>query len=465
MPSISFQQAYALSSGCFISPVGNTKFKLTNETGQNVDLKTIVSGNLINLSTVPSLQKDGILNPPNQSYNLADSNDLSSVFTTFGTLGLSILIQNQPRLKFLNGISNYPEDFKDGTASYLLSSSGSAINAILPGTTGIIQSESYAITSIKEMVTALGIAGDGVFAIPRSIQITFNSNPIGFCGNVSGGGVINFSPAAPLGDRNFFTGITGWRIKITGITTEPNLNGTLNIFPYYNEIVDNINDLINIPVYNPNRVYKRGEFVSFPITPSPTPGQPYFTNICYSLTDSNTDNPGPAPDLNNPGSKWHSLLASGVVNEFVEDPAYKVGVLCFKKNAGASVTLTIPFNAFREFKIGNNGLESAEPNPWYVPSWNQIENSDLITGEGTITFEPIYINKQGIPITDLPDLCIVNMNNNAQQNAITNINLQVLEVAGGLIYKEGGSFDSNASVSDTEKLYHFTGQKILKKIK
>ena len=122
MPSISFQQAYALATGCFISPVGNTKFKLTNETGQNVDLKTIVSGNLINLSTVPSLQKDGILNPPNQSYNFADSNDLSSVFTTFGTLGSSFLTQNQPKLTFVNNLSNYPEDFKDGTASYLLSS-------------------------------------------------------------------------------------------------------------------------------------------------------------------------------------------------------------------------------------------------------------------------------------------------------------------------------------------------------
>ena len=463
MPSISFQQAYALATGCFISPLGNTKFKLTNETGQNVDLKTIVSGNLINLSTVPSLQKDGILNPPNQSYNFADSNDLSSVFTTFGTLGSSFLTQNQPKLTFVNNLSNYPEDFKDGTASYLLSSSGSAINAILPGTTGIIQSESYAITSIKEVVTAIGTANAPEFVIPGSIQITFNSDPIGFCGTA--GGVITYSTAPPLGIRNFFTSITGWRIKITGITTEPNLNGTLNIFPYYNELIDNINDLINIPVYNPSRVYKKGEFVSAPITPFPTPGQPYFTNICYSLSDSNTDNPGQAPDLNNPGSKWHSLLASGVVNEYVEEAAYKVGVLCFKKNAGASVTLTIPFSAFRQFKIGNNGLESAEQNPWYVSSWNQIENSDLITGEGTITFEPIYINKQGIPITDLPDICIVNMNNNAQQNAVTNINLQVLEVAGGLIYKEGGSFDSNASVSDTEKLYHFTGQKILKKIK
>jgi len=107
MPNISFQQVYALVKGCFISPVGNTKFKLTDETGQDVDLKTIVSGNLINLSTVPSLAQDGTLNPPNQSYNLADSDDLSIssglIYKEGGSFDSNVSVSDTEKLYHFTG--------------------------------------------------------------------------------------------------------------------------------------------------------------------------------------------------------------------------------------------------------------------------------------------------------------------------------------------------------------------------
>lgn len=75
MPSISFQQAFALIKGVFISNEGNSKFNLTG-TGfpsSIVSLNGLLSNTPINLDPIPALSAEGVFDPGSLSFTLSDS--------------------------------------------------------------------------------------------------------------------------------------------------------------------------------------------------------------------------------------------------------------------------------------------------------------------------------------------------------------------------------------------------------
>jgi hypothetical protein len=78
MANISFQQAFALSKGVFISPSELKTFVLEEESnpGIKVSLSRLVNGQTINLNSVPALVIDSPLNLPNQVYILSNTSDL-----------------------------------------------------------------------------------------------------------------------------------------------------------------------------------------------------------------------------------------------------------------------------------------------------------------------------------------------------------------------------------------------------
>jgi hypothetical protein len=459
MPSISFPQAFALSRGVFISPSNLNTFNLTTESNPEIklSLSTLVSGQSLDLSTIPSLPKDGTLNPSNQSYSLATSQTTASLGFEVGSIGFANTIANANKFLSLSGVVSIPEDFKNGTESYIISGSGSALNLFTTGTTASISSETYSINSIEQIITPSFQSASTFLIVPGSIKITI-TNTVGFVGRLLG--VITKSTIGFGSSPIFSENLVGWRIKINGVTSEPAFNATINITEPIKSKGTTYNDSIALETWNPNRTYKNGEIVKFVILPPSGPENRHFYNAIHSLKDNNTVDPGPSPFNND----WCSIV--GVYeDQFLDGGQRYCGSFYAFEESSTQISLIIPYGLFREFLIGDNGLESTVPNPMYTQSLLEIEDSGPILNQGTITFEPIVINKQGLNFNELPATFVITTSNNATFSSFSN----GLKLIGGtdtrLSYKIGSSFDGNETLSETEQFYHITGQKLLKKLK
>jgi hypothetical protein len=460
MPSISFPQAFALSRGVFISPSNLNTFNLTTESNPEIklSLSTLVSGQSLDLSTIPSLPKDGTLNLSNQSYSLATSQTTASLGVEVGSITFSQTVANASKFLTFSSIISIPEDFKNGTESYTISGSGPSLNLFPTGTTASISSETYSINSIEQIVTPSFDSGTTLLILPGSIKITI-TNPVGFAGRVLG--VVNKSninDALPTYNEN----LIGWRIKINGVTSEPAFNATINITEPIKSKGTTYNDSIALETWNPNRTYKNGEIVKFVITAPSGPENTHFYNAIHSLKDNNTVNPGPSPFNND----WCTIIGVWEDQTLEAGQVYCGGFYAFEESS-TQISLIIPYGLFREFLIGNNGLESTVPNPMYKQSLLEIEDSGPILNEGTITFEPIVINKQGLNFDTLPETIVVTTSNNATSTGFSP-GLKLIDGSTTdtrLSYKFGSSFDGNEILSETEQFYHITGQKLLKKLK
>lgn len=103
MPSISFQQAFALTKGVFISNEGNTKFDLTG-TGfpsSIVTLSGLVSNTPINLNPIPALSAEGVFDPGSLSFTLSSS--ATDEYKSGGDINNNGSITNTERLYHIAG--------------------------------------------------------------------------------------------------------------------------------------------------------------------------------------------------------------------------------------------------------------------------------------------------------------------------------------------------------------------------
>jgi hypothetical protein len=461
MPSISFPQAFALSRGVLISPSNLNTFNLTTESNPEikVSLNTLLSGQSIDLATIPSLPKDGTLNLPNQSYSLVTSQTTVSLGEEVGSIGFAQVVSNENKFITFSGVFDTPEDFNDGTKSYTISGSGSSLNTFPTGTTAKILPETYSINKIEQLLTPIYFSNLNVLVFPGSIKVTIQNN-VGFIGKILGLiPAVNLIVGAP---ESVVSDLAGWRIKINGVTSDTYYNATINITEPIKSNGTTYNDSIALQTWNSTRTYKKGEIVKFIIVPPTGPENEHYYNAIHCLEDGTTSDPGASPFNNT----WTTII--GVWDGTVLDGGQKYcGSMYSLQESSTEVSLIIPYGLFREFLIGDNGLESNVPNPMHTPSLLQIEDSGPILNEGTITFEPIIINKQGINYNNLPAEVVIKTTNNSTQTGFVS-QLKLIDGSSTdtrLSYKFGSSFDGNEILSDTENFYHITGQKLLKKLK
>ena len=458
MPGISFQQAYALALGAYMSPSGNKSFSIAGSSGLPTNknrLSGLLSNTTIDLVEIPAEEIDTPFNPSPLPFTPATSSTLTTEVTggvTSEQVGISApnSLGGNHRIK--------------GNSKFLLVWNTDAVTGSLP-----LDTDTVYISSFSDIVTP------AVFTVASSTTVTTVEGPHNIARLAkTGSGTIQIEiPRLYDGDASFFSVSTfgseplysGLKISISNASgTGSNFNTGAQEFILK---VPESYSVTGISAWSGSNLYKVNELVKYE-------GSYY---VCVQNTTVAQELP-----------TNEDFFDVYVDPNFSSVPGLTIAFSDQTVNGINTFRINIPSGHYASQVLSSTGRYVANTNT--ISSWISLANNttliDEVTGGGTagnqcgaLTIKPKN-NTYSKGSAWLLKLSVVT----AADNTFTSSGSLVLTFnagfsstivfsiiqAGGvsvpvLSYKYGGDINGSGFITQTEKNYHNTGVKIVSKLK
>ena len=458
MPGISFQQAYALALGAYMSPSGNKSFSIAGSIGLPTNknrLSGLLSNTTIDLVQIPAEEIDTPFNPIPLPFTPATSSTLTNEVTggvTSEQVGISPLV------------SSGGDHRVSASSKCLLVWNTDALSGFLPLDSDTVYVSSYNPTVSPDVLPA-----------SSNITVTSVEGPHNIARLAkTGSGTIQIEiPRLYDGDSKFFSASTlgdfpatsGLKISISNASgTGSNFNTGAQEFILRSPENYSVS---GISAWSGSNLYLVGELVKY--------------EGSYYICTQNT-------------TVAQELPTNEDFFEVYVDPAFPdisgltIGFLNSTVNGIDVLRINIPLNFYKTQVLASTGRYVANTNT--ISSWISLANNttliDEVTGGGTagnqcgaLTIKPknnsyskgsawLLKLSQPAPLdnTSTSGGSLVSTYNAGRDSSFFFNTISTSGVVVPLLsYKYGGDINGSGFLTQTEKNYHNTGVKIVSKLK
>jgi len=458
MPGISYQQAYALAFGAYMSPSGNKSFSIAGSIGLPTNknrLSGLLSNTPIDLVTIPAEIFDSPFNPGILSFTAATSSTevnevVNEVVNEQVALspnqedGGSHRVYSSSKCLLIWDTDSLSGALPLNTDTVYISSYGETVSPdVLPASSNI------SVTSVEGPHNIAKLAKTGAGTIQIEIQRLYDDDSIFFSSstfgsNPAGSGLkISISNATGTGS-GFNTGAQEFILKTTAS------------YP-----------VSGLSTWSGSNLYIVGELVKYL--------ELYY--ICVQNTTEAQELPT-NEDYFEPYTETDFTETSGASISFLDQSVNGINVF----------RINIPLNLYRAQVLASTGRYI--PNTNTISSWISLANNttliDEVTGGGTagnqcgtLTIKPKNNNyskgsawllklSQAAPLDNT--INVSEIPNATFLAGLSSSFIFSIGSAGGTVvpvlsYKYGGDINGSGFLTQTEKNYHNTGVKIVSKLK